>query len=44
VDVDVTGVHQLTLRVIPAVLPNTARDDAVPADWVDAQISTHGKS
>lgn len=43
VDVDVRGVRELTLEVIPAVPPNTDRDDAVPADWVDARLKADVK-
>ncbi|HEX5437315.1 MAG TPA: NPCBM/NEW2 domain-containing protein [Gemmatimonadaceae bacterium] len=38
VDVDVSGVHTLSLDVVPLVQPNTDRDDAVPADWLEARL------
>ena len=43
VDVDVHGVRELTLAVIPEVLPNTDRDDAVPVDWLDARLIADGQ-
>ncbi|MBX6332530.1 MAG: NPCBM/NEW2 domain-containing protein, partial [Gemmatimonadaceae bacterium] len=38
VDVDVRGVRELALAIIPAATPGTDRDDAVPADWLDARL------
>lgn len=43
VDVDVRGVHELTLEVMPAVPPGTDRDDSDHADWLDARVTTDGK-
>jgi hypothetical protein len=44
VSVDVRGVDELTLVVIPVVQPNTDRDDTVPADWLDARLVAEGAS
>jgi hypothetical protein len=42
VNVDVRGVDELTLVVTPVVQPNTDRDDADPADWLNARLIAAG--
>ena len=43
VDVDVRGVRELTLEVMPAVPLGTDRDDSDHADWLDARLTTDGR-
>ena len=42
VNVDVSGVNELTLVVTPVVQPNTDRDDSDTADWLDARLVAAG--
>lgn len=44
VSVDVNGIRELTLEVIPAVPPGTDRADSDHADWLDARLTTDGRS
>jgi hypothetical protein len=42
VSVDVRGVNDLTLAVIPVIQPGTDRDDSDHADWLEARLIASG--